>query len=46
MVLDIQRAGTVRLGPADERDIVYEERKKRGCKIALYVSVHNLRSGY
>lgn len=37
MLLDIQRAGTVRLGPADERDIVYEE-KKRGCITALYMS--------
>lgn len=29
MPLDIQRAGTVRLRPADERDFVYGERKKR-----------------
>lgn len=29
MPLDIQRAGTVRLGPADERDFVYQERKKK-----------------
>lgn len=29
MLLDIQRDGTVRLGPADERDFAYEERKKK-----------------
>lgn len=37
MLLDIQRAGTVRLGPADERDIVYEEKKKRLHNSIIYV---------
>lgn len=44
MPLGIQRAGTERLGPADEKGFVYEESKK-GLHNGMCLIVHKLRPG-